>query len=212
MAEVQEHVGNNVTQLALASVLGFLLPEERVAPPTRQSRDEKNIIGSQNDVCSMGTPVVVRNSPPFPEGFVKPASVSGGANSDGRNMARANPTKIDADGSIEDGEIDVPARRDYVSEPPQEDWGGLVAVVLLEKMMHLFRHGTPESLELELKRVGEGNLRALRTPEVGSFYLKERRVKEEYRDKYSGFEGCVLAFRMPLSRRAEQNARGGWAA
>lgn len=37
-----------------------------------------------------------------------------------------------------------------------------------EKMIHLFRHGTPAALELELARVGRGNLRALRTPDVGA--------------------------------------------
>lgn len=38
--------------------------------------------------------------------------------------------------------------------------------MLLEKMVHLFVHGTPLSLELELNRVGEDTLRALRTPDV----------------------------------------------
>lgn len=44
-----------------------------------------------------------------------------------------------------------------VSPPP---------TVLLEKMLHLFGHGTPLGLELELNRVGEEALRALRTPDV----------------------------------------------
>ena len=36
----------------------------------------------------------------------------------------------------------------------------------LETMLHLFGHGTPLSLEMELKKVGQDALRALRTPDV----------------------------------------------
>lgn len=39
-------------------------------------------------------------------------------------------------------------------------------LMLLEQLLHLFGHGTPLSLELELNRVGEEALRALRTPDV----------------------------------------------
>lgn len=39
-------------------------------------------------------------------------------------------------------------------------------LLLLEKIVHLFRHGTPSSLELELNRVGGEALRALQTPDV----------------------------------------------
>lgn len=52
-----------------------------------------------------------------------------------------------------------------------EGKGGISTIastpMLLEKMLHLFGHGTPTSLELELKRVGTEALRALRTPDVG---------------------------------------------
>lgn len=37
---------------------------------------------------------------------------------------------------------------------------------LLESMLHLFGHGTPLGLELELNKVGKEALRALRTPDV----------------------------------------------
>lgn len=40
--------------------------------------------------------------------------------------------------------------------------------LLLEKVLHLFRHGTPSGLELELSRVGGEALRALTTPDVRS--------------------------------------------
>lgn len=36
----------------------------------------------------------------------------------------------------------------------------------MERMMHLFRHGTPEAFELELERVEPDALRGLRVADV----------------------------------------------
>lgn len=51
---------------------------------------------------------------------------------------------------------------------PSEEISRLDAGAGMEKMMHLFRHGTPAGLEQELARLGEGVLRSMRTSDVSS--------------------------------------------
>lgn len=49
--------------------------------------------------------------------------------------------------------------------------------MVLENVLHLFKHGTPLSLELELNKFGKEELRALRTPDVSN---REYRLRCQY--------------------------------
>lgn len=97
-----------------------------------------------------------REQPPFrknemsgPGGVATTVSSrTGGGN--GTRKAKGDRGIVAGDGAI------------AATAPPQS------TSVLLEKMIHLFRHGTPLSLELELSRVGDETLSALRTPDVST--------------------------------------------
>ncbi len=91
-----------------------------------------------------------RNNETSGPGGVAPTVPSSTGGEDG--MRRAEENRED---EAEDSAIAATA-------PPQS------TSALLEKMIHLFRCGTPLSLELEHSRVGNEALTALRTPDVST--------------------------------------------
>eukprot|EP00903_Cladosiphon_okamuranus_P006797 g6625.t1 len=95
-----------------------------------------------------------------------PGSGRGGSDGGGREKKRS---KNDGEGRLSQREGIKGDETVAENKPVGEGKGGIPTVtstpMLLEKMLHLFGHGTPASLELEMKRVGAEALRALRTPD-----------------------------------------------
>ena len=81
------------------------------------------------------------------------------------DVRHAASSETPSEGIKEDGTV-AAAEEQHVGEGR----GGISTTasmaMLLDSMLHLFGHGTPMSLELELDRVGAEALRALRTPDV----------------------------------------------
>lgn len=138
---VQDRVGEHVKEVLPASTLGFL--------PIPQLDLEQRTLGTHDQPRLLAKQTNLDSDQNTPATF--PNAVTGNPSGEGKGGTAEDENKERARGG---GEVD-PSK----------------TLALLEKMIHLFRHGTHLSLELELKAVGAEALRALRTPDVSTEFM-----------------------------------------
>lgn len=132
----QERVGEYVKEVIPASTLGFL--------PTPPLDLEQRTLATNDR----------------PRLLAKQTNLDSGSNAPATNpiLVTGRPLGEGNGGTAED-EMEERVEGGREVDPS-------TTLALLKKMIHLFRHGTHLSLELELKAVGAEALRVLRTPDV----------------------------------------------
>lgn len=144
----KERVGKGVTGVLPASTLGLLPPPSAdMKPPP---------------------PSTVHKQPPrlLHDNANHAPGLNGTATFGFASSEQPPPSRIIGDTKGED--CDENSRKERDTREETGEAASPAPPVLLGRMIRLFAHGTPASLELELGRVGEQALRELRTPDVSN--------------------------------------------
>lgn len=182
----QERVGDNITGVIPVSTFGILPPGEETPLPKRRRQAEDKIWESQAVSSSMKIPSgEASHQILLPQGCRKQNEAAGeiifGGQKGAETAALTAPTGKDGSGNVSmDRSLSSPPNQ----RQPEEEEGvakeELFGTALVKKMMHLFQHGTQAALELELVKVGEERLRALRTPDVGAATCEGTKERGEF--------------------------------